>query len=132
MEQRPKHTLYLCDPTKNVNCNKTTCMFSQPGSSAACNATCNATLAATDNSGTPITLEKFNFDRYVKGLPLTQFINPLHPLGPELEYQLGRCLELLSAEIEYKHQARKLAVPLAFLIVAITLIAVGLYIKLFN
>ena len=53
--ERP--TLYLCDPEKNTDCRKSSCVHNPDAIHKACFATANPELAVLDRAGMPVRLE---------------------------------------------------------------------------
>lgn len=64
-----KLTMYICDPTLNVDCPRRSCLFGGANDDG-CYYTRNAAFAARDDAGNPITMERFKFDRFKRGIDM--------------------------------------------------------------
>lgn len=50
----PKLTLYMCDPTKNTKCPKTSCKYNPNAKSGECTRTLKKEFAKLDENGKPL------------------------------------------------------------------------------
>ena len=91
------HSLYLCDPTKNVLCSKKSCVYSRPHVGTCC-CTIEAIYAATDASGAPITFEKYNFERVLRGEPFIHTDNHQYPSSYDFLDRADKMQKLLAKE----------------------------------
>lgn len=60
-EFKPPNTLYLCDPNKNTECKKTSCLYGD-GKYQQCDATTKKEFAKLDENGEPILAPPTLFD----------------------------------------------------------------------
>jgi len=122
-ELRTLSSLYLCDPTKNAPCSKKNCMYSRPHVGT-CYCTKEATCAATDASGAPITLEKYNFERVLRGEPFIHTDNHQYPSSYDFLDRADKMLKLLAKEHRQRQFARRIALLLG-MVVLIMVYALG-------